>query len=236
LEAGCENRQLAEFLVAYDTIEMGAAAGRRIPADRAAVYRKMEEGVAACARPGTRITVRPITERAAAELPIFADIIPDRSGENRYNAQHYMFDRTNYMKRVGAALDELPAIGAHKEGSDPLGTLAVAARALPTGSKAIIILICHGWQQTPELNVVVYRTDPARYVPVALRQVDEHHSLPDLNGVRIVVAGRTSADPIVQFTERELEGLCVFWKAIVDHAHGTMDRADCGTTLPGITR
>jgi hypothetical protein len=236
LEPGCENRQLAQFLAPYDTIEMGAAAGRRIPRDRAAVYRKMEEGVAACARRGTRITVRPITERAMGELPVFADIVPDRTGENRYNEQHYMFDRTNYNQRVAAALDGLPAIGADRKGSDPLGTLTSAARALPANSKAIIILICHGWQQTRELNVFAYRTDPASYAPVALSMLEKHHSLPDLSGVHVVIAGRTTGDSAIQLTDAQLAGLCDFWKTIVVHAHGTMDQADCGVTLPGITR
>lgn len=236
-DAGCENARIAEMLARFDTVEIAAAAGAGIPGDRAGAYRKMEESVALCARRGASVTIRPITEHAIAELPILDEIVPDKTGENAYNNLHYLSDRNGYKDRVRAALDTLPSIGKSDHGADPLGALATAARSLRGESKPIIVLISNGWQQTHDLNVLAFNKDPARYAPGALQILKLHHTLPKLTGVRVVLAGRTTAVPWMHVTDTQVDGLCEFWKAIVvDAAHGTMQPGDCTESLPGITR
>jgi hypothetical protein len=233
LEEGCRDDTTTTLLSTFATVELGVAAGSGIPPDRRDLYRATAEAVLACARPGAHVTVRPITEHAATEVPIFAALVPDRTGENKYNGLHYLADRRAYLKRAMASLDQLSAIGLTDRGSDPLGALMAASRDMSPGAKAIVILICNGWQQTRELNVFAYRRDPAAYAASAIKILSAHGMMPDLTGVRVTVAGLTSGSPSMKVTDTQLAGLCQFWKSVVEAAHGVSGRTDCVPNLPG---
>lgn len=234
--ATCENVQVTELLHDFDVIELAVAAGTSVPADRSVAYRKMADAVIACAKPGARITVRPITEHALTELPIIADTVPDTTGENAWNDQHYASDRQAYLARTKMSVDGLSSIGMNDHGSDPLGALLAASRNVQPQSRALLLLVCNGWQQTRELNVFAYRQDPARYASEALANLTSHRALPDLSGVRVIVAGITTGDPRIQVTNTQLGGLCEFWRIVVEKAHGEMRQGDCTPSLTGTTR
>lgn len=228
----CSNARLAAMLAEGPELQMAVAAGSSIPRERRGTYREMARAAAACAKPGTRVVIRPITEHGLIEIPIFDRTAPARIGENEYNDVHYRSDTLAFMKDVDAALDRLPTLGARDRGSDPLGSLIAASRDITITRNAIVLLICNGWQQTRQLNTFSYRTDPARYASTALRFLAQNHTQLQLTDVRVIIAGITAGDPIVDANDAQIEGLCTFWTRIVASGHGTVR---CGPSLPGFS-
>jgi hypothetical protein len=58
--------------------------------------------------------------------------------------------------------------------------------------------------------------------------------LPNLRGVDVWIAGLAPGDGRMATTSKQLRGLCVFWRAIVEASHGRLKF--CGAALPGITQ
>ena len=228
--AVCAAPRVSELLSRFDTIELAISAGASLPPSRKALYRKMADAVVACARPGAQITIRPIALNGLSGIPIFTEAAPIREGKNTEN---YLTDRLAFVERAAGAFNTLRLVAAHDTGTDPLGALVDASRDIPPRSKAVVILICHGWEQTRELNVFAYRTDPVSYAPKALRLLSKNRPALNLRGVHVIIAGIMAGDSQLGITNAELDSLCRFWSTIVTASHGALT---CVPSLPGVTR
>ncbi|HEX3465176.1 MAG TPA: hypothetical protein VHS78_14105 [Candidatus Elarobacter sp.] len=232
---GCASAWLGQELPAGTEVELLVAAGPTIPGGRWPAYRAMATAVAACAAPGTALTLRPITDKSMTELPVFSGAVPDRSGQNAVNELRYATDVRAFARREAAAVDRLPAIGKGAAGSDPLGAFAAAGQSLrlgPAGSKHVVIAIFNGWQQTRALNLFSYQRDPAGSTGPAVRALRGSGALPDLGGSEVIVVGLTPGDASMQTSDAQLAGLCRFWRGVVEAGGGKV--ALCAAALPGI--
>ncbi|HTD36237.1 MAG TPA: hypothetical protein VK669_01890 [Candidatus Limnocylindrales bacterium] len=232
---GCASGWLGQELPAGTEVELLVAAGPTIPGGRWPAYRAMATAVAACAAPGTALTLRPITDKSMTELPVFTGAVPDRSGQNGVNELRYATEVRAFARREAAAVDRLPQIGKDAGGSDPLGALAAAGQSLrlgPAGSKHVVVAIFNGWQQTRALNLFSYQRDPAASTGSAVRALRGSGALPDLNGSEVIVVGLTPGVSTMQTSDAQLAGLCRFWRGVVEAGGGRV--ALCAAALPGI--
>ncbi len=231
----CASPWLGQELPAGTEVELLVAAGPTIPGGRWPAYRAMATAVAACAAPGTALTVRPITDKSLTELPVFTGTLPDRTGQNGVNELRYATDVRGFARREAAAVDRLPQLAKDAGGSDPLGALAAAGQSLrlgPAGSKHVVIAIFNGWQQTRTLNLFSYQRDPAGSTGPAVRALRTSGALPDLGGSEVIVVGLTPGVSSMQTSDAQLAGLCRFWRGVVEAGGGKV--ALCAAALPGI--
>jgi hypothetical protein len=231
----CASSWLGQELPAGTDVELLVAAGPTIPGGRWPAYRAMATAVAACAAPGTALTVRPITDKSMTELPIFTGTLPERTGQNEVNELRYATDVRAFARREAAAVDRLPQLGKSASGSDPLGALAAAGQTLrlqPAGSKHVVIAIFNGWQQTRTLNLFAYQRDPAGSTAPAVRALRGSGALPDLGGSEVIVVGLTPGASSMQTSDAQLAGLCRFWRGVVEAGGGKISL--CAAALPGI--
>ena len=232
---GCASSWLGRELPAGTAVELLVAAGPTIPGGRWPAYRAMATAVAACAAPGTALTLRPITDKSLTELPVFTGAVPEASGQNAVNELRYATEVRAFARREAAAVDRLPQIGKDAGGSDPLGAFAAAGQSLrlgPAGSKHVVVAIFNGWQQTRALNLFSYQRDPAASTGSAVRALRGSGALPDLGGSEVVVVGLTPGVSSMQTSDAQLAGLCRFWRGVVEAGGGRV--ALCAAALPGI--
>jgi hypothetical protein len=231
----CASRWLAQELPAGSGVELLVAAGPTIPGGRWPAYRAMATAVAACAGAGTEVALRPITDRAWTELPLFSGTVPEESGQNAVNPLRYHAELGGFVKRESAAVDRLLGVGKDAAGSDPLGSLAAAGQSLrlrTTDSKHVVIAVFNGWQQTKTLNLFSYQRDPAASTAAAVRSLRASGALPDLGGSEVVIVGLTAGASSMQISDAQLAGLCRFWRGVVEAGGGTLKL--CAPALPGI--
>jgi len=232
---GCASSWLGQELPAGTEVELLVAAGPTIPGGRWPAYRAMATAVAACAAPGTALTLRPITDKSMTELPVFTGAVPEASGQNAVNELRYATEVRAFARREAAAVDRLPQIGKDAAGSDPLGALAAAGQSLrlgPAGSKHVVVAIFNGWQQTRALNLFSYQRDPAASTGSAVHTLRGSGALPDLTGSEVIVVGLTPGVSTMQTSDAQLAGLCRFWRGVVEAGGGRV--ALCAAALPGI--
>jgi hypothetical protein len=231
----CPSRWLAQELPAGSAVELLVAAGPTIPDGRWPAYRAMANAVATCAGAGTEVALRPITDRAWTELPLFSGTVPEATGQNAVNPLRYHAELGGFVKRQSAAVDRLPTVGKEAAGSDPLGSLAAAGQSLrlrTTDSKHVVIAVFNGWQQTKTLNLFSYQRDPAASTAAAVRSLRASGALPDLGGSEVVIVGLTAGASSMQISDAQLAGLCRFWRGVVEAGGGTLKL--CAPALPGI--
>ncbi len=231
----CVSSWLAKELPAGSAVELLVAAGPTIPAGRWPAYRAMATAVAACAGAGSELALRPITDRAWTELPLFDGTVPDATGQNAVNPLRYHAELSGFVKRESAAVDRLLGVGKDASGSDPLGSLAAAGQSLrlrPTDSKHIVVAVFNGWQQTKTLNLFSYQHDPAASTAAAVRSLRASGALPDLAGSTVVIVGLTAGATSMQTSDAQLAGLCRFWRGVIEAGGGTLEL--CAPALPGI--
>jgi len=231
-ESGCADPQVAQLLSPFDTIELGVASGSAIPPGRWAAYHKMASVVVACARPGTRITIRPITQHAFTETPVFANVVPVGISV-RGNPLSAEMQRRYFIRRAGSALDKLASIGSAGHGNDPLGALMAASRDISPRSQAVVVLIGSGWQQSGGINTFAFHVPPERFAPKVLHDLRVSHALPNLKGAHVILAGIANDASEMDVTDSQLESLCRFWAAVVEASDG--NSSQCMPSLPGIT-
>jgi hypothetical protein len=233
--ARCPSAWLARELPAGASVELLVAAGPAIPGGRWPAYRAMATAVAGCAPAGSSLTLRPITDHALTELPLFSGSVPAESGQNAVNPLRYATEVRAFGAREAAAVDRLPALGQNDRGSDPLGALAAAGQSLqlgPGGTKHVVVAVFNGWQQTRALNLFAYRRDPAASAAAAVRSLRKSGALPDLGGSDVVIVGLTPGMSSMQTNDAQLAGLCRFWRGIVEAGGGALKL--CAAALPGI--
>lgn len=231
----CPSRWLAAELPDGSAVELLVAAGPTIPAGRWPAYRAMADAVGTCAGSGTEVALRPITDRAWTELPLFSGTVPEATGQNAVNPLRYHAELGGFVKRQSAAVDRLPTVGRDAVGSDPLGSLAAAGQSLrlrTTDSKHVVIAVFNGWQQTKTLNLFSYQRDPAVSTAAAVRSLRASGALPDLAGSEVVIVGLTAGAVPMQTSDAQLAGLCRFWRGVVEAGGGTLKL--CAPALPGI--
>src|SRR6202035_5336612 len=109
----------------------------------------------ACAGPGTRIELLPITDTGMGRPPAFTASVPTPPPNNT-NPLRLQMERDEFVKAGGATIDSIVAPQRTYGGFDPLGTLHAAGDSLhraATSSKLVVIIIGNGWQQTKSVNI-----------------------------------------------------------------------------------
>jgi len=218
-------------------VELLLAAGNTIPADRQSSYAEMAKAVLACAGPGTRIELLPITDTGLGRAPAFSAFVPTPPPHNS-NPLRLQLERDEFVKSGAAVIDSVVARTRTYGGFDPLGTLHAAGDSLhsaPSSSKFLVIMIGNGWQQTKTANIFRYNENPARHADDVIRKLHADGTLPNLSATEVIIVGIAPGEPRLKMGSAEIAGLCNFWRAVVAAAGGTIRPGNCASVLRGFT-
>jgi hypothetical protein len=218
-------------------VEILLAAGNTVPAGLRDTYREMAVTVLSCLGEGARVELLPITDSSYGVAPAFSGTIaPSPPGNTNPLWGHN--ERGKLMNAGSTAIDSVLATPHKYDGFDPLGALHAAGEALHRGAtrtKLIAVVIGNGWQQTKHVNLFRYGHNPAQHAADVIRSLKADRTLPNLANTDVFIVGVTRGDRRLNMSEREIQGLCDFWGAVIRAAGGTKVLHDCPTTLPGLT-
>ncbi len=216
-------------------VELLLAAGNTVPHDRRASYEQIAHAVMACVTGDSRIELLPITSSGVGIPPVFARAVP-RIDPNGVPLQEQK-KRAQFLEAADAAIKDVLNATKPFDHSDPIGTLYAAGEALhrpPPEGKRVVIVIANGWQQTKNIDIFVYRKNPAAQADRVIDFLRQQNALPNLAGTNVVFTGFALGDAGLQMTPMEMIHLCDFWKKVVHASHGSTP-LPCEQVLPGMT-
>jgi hypothetical protein len=192
----------------------------------------------ACAAPGDRVTVRPITATTLASPPLLNAVAPADDPRCKVNPDICYAASRAFVAAVETAVQALPGYrSSHPGRTDPVGALMAAGDDFgldPSGTRHIVIMIANGWVQNELVNIYQYQGDPGRAAERVIQILKARGVLPDLMGADVLIAGVTSVVPAMDVSDLQLHELCAgFWRPVVQAAQGNL--RSCSVTLPGVS-
>lgn len=204
-------------------VQLLVAAGNTIPTKPTKMwpsYREAALSIFACAGEGSAIELVPITDNGATVAPLLVTTAPTPSP----NKVRENLEREAFVRNSLSAVESLNATATTFSGFDPLGALQLAGDSLHHGTtpneKLVIVMIGNGWQQTDRINLFRWHDNPANHADDIIRQLKRDHTLPNLAGIDVVIAGLTRGDPKLKMGTPEFAGLRTFWEKIINASHG----------------
>ncbi len=142
----------------------------------------------ACVTGDSRIELLPITSSGVGIPPVFARAVP-RIDPNGVPLQEQK-KRAQFLEAADAAIKDVLNATKPFDHSDPIGTLYAAGEALhrpPPEGKRVVIVIANGWQQTKNIDIFVYRKNPAAQADRVIDFLRQQNALPNLAGTNVVL-------------------------------------------------